>query len=245
MKTYLLTWNPSKWAFEDWPQALVDMREQGSYVRQWSCMNGHVQPGDQILLKKTGNGLTGIVASGTAVSVPFNNRHWGGGKQDRPKQYIQVKFDRLADYTKGEILPVKDKEDFGFVPQASGCVLAEGKAASLLQRFHNYVAAPVITPIVANPVNKKRVGLSIRLRYQILDRDAHTCRYCGRSSPQVELHVDHIISQASWRETHGNLDGVSDPSNLVTACSDCNLGKSAKNGNPPVLEVIGSAESNG
>ena len=49
------------------------------------------------------------------------------GKEQRgySQQYIQVKFDRLADYTKGEIFSVNDKTDFGFVPQASGCVLDE------------------------------------------------------------------------------------------------------------------------
>ncbi len=240
MNTYILVWNPAKWTFQDWPQALADMREQGSYVRQWSCVNTHVQPGDQILLKKTGKGLTGIIASGVAVSVPFNNRHWGKGKQDRPKQYIQVKFDRLADYTKGEILPVNDKEDFGFVPQASGCKLAENKAASLLQRFHDYVVAPVIVPVVIAPTEKKRVGLSVRLRYQILERDFFRCSYCGKTAIAAELEVDHVISQKSWRETHGNLDGVNDPSNLVTACFECNSGKSAKCGNPPILEVIAS-----
>jgi len=37
--TYILTWNPERWAFEDWPQALTDLREQGFYVRQWSCVS--------------------------------------------------------------------------------------------------------------------------------------------------------------------------------------------------------------
>ena len=166
------------------------------------------------------------------------------------KQYVQVKFDRLADYTKGEILSVNDKIDFGFVPQASGCVLDEERGSDLLRRFHDYVAAPVIAPPVIAPAERKRVGLSVRLRYEILDRDAHTCRYCGRSSPIVSLHVDHVISQASWRERFGSMtatqtiegveyDGVNDRKNLITSCSDCNLGKSAKNGNPPQLQTVG------
>ena len=43
----------------------------------------------------------------------------------------------------------------------------------------------------------------------------------------------------NWRELHGNLDGVNDPSNLVTGCEDCNLGKGRKNGNPPQLQEVG------
>jgi hypothetical protein len=241
MSTYLLVWNPAKWTFQDWPQALLDMAQQGFYIRQWSCMSKKPVPGDTVLLKKTGKGLTGIIASGVVLSPPYDNRHWGKNKESIRKQYIQVKFDRLADYTKGEILPVNDRADFGYVPQASGCVLDEEKATSLIQRFRDYVAAPVIVPTTTVPAERKRVGLSVRIRYAILDRDAHTCRYCGRSSPTVTLHVDHVVSQASWREQHGNLDGVNERENLVTSCQDCNLGKSAKNGNPPQLQIVGAA----
>jgi len=236
MSTYLLVWNPAKWTFQDWPQALADMAQQGFYVRQWSCVSKKPVPGDSVLLKKTGRGLTGIIASGVVLSPPFENRHWGKNKESFLKQFISVKFDRLADYTKGEILPVS-KADFGFVPQASGCVLDETKAASLIQRFHDYVAAPIIAPTIIAPTERKRVGVSMRIRYQILDRDAHTCRYCGRSSPTVTLHVDHVISQASWRKEHGNLNGVNDRTNLVASCAECNLGKSDTNGKPPQLQM--------
>lgn len=246
MSTYILVWNPAKWTFQDWPKALEQMVKQGFYVRQWSCVSKKPVPGDAVLLKKTGKGLTGIIASGVVLSPPYDNLHWGRNQESDRKQYIQVSFNRLADYTKGEILPVNDKVDFGFVPQASGCILTEGKAAALMRRFHDYVAAPVIAPTISVPALKKRVGLSVRTRYEILDRDAHTCRYCGRSPPDVALHVDHVISQSSWRERFRILtssqtidgvqyEGVNDPKNLTTSCSDCNLGKSSKNGSPPKL----------
>lgn len=57
------------------------------------------------------------------------------------------------------------------------------------------------------------------LRYQVLRRDGHTCRYCGAQAPDVPLTVDHVIPVA--------LGGTNDPSNLVTACRDCNSGKAA------------------
>jgi hypothetical protein len=63
------------------------------------------------------------------------------------------------------------------------------------------------------------MAVSKSLRYQILRRDNHTCRYCGRSAPEVKLTVDHVLAEA--------LGGGSEPGNLVTACSDCNGGKSA------------------
>ncbi|MEY1677270.1 HNH endonuclease [Gordonia sp. ABKF26] len=63
------------------------------------------------------------------------------------------------------------------------------------------------------------MALSRRLRYEILRRDNHTCRYCGASAPAVPLTVDHVIPVA--------LGGLDDPTNLVTACRDCNSGKAA------------------
>lgn len=76
------------------------------------------------------------------------------------------------------------------------------------------------------------MALSKRLRYEILRRDDHTCRYCGGSAPEVKLTVDHVVPTA--------LGGGDDPSNLVTACSECNSGKSAT---PPGAEIVADVES--
>ena len=57
-----------------------------------------------------------------------------------------------------------------------------------------------------------------KLRFQILERDDHKCRYCGRRAPDVVLHIDHIIPVAKG--------GTDAPDNLVTACQPCNSGKS-------------------
>lgn len=63
------------------------------------------------------------------------------------------------------------------------------------------------------------MSVSKRLRYEILRRDNHACRYCGASAPDVPITVDHVVPEA--------LGGSDDPSNLVAACKDCNAGKSA------------------
>lgn len=63
----------------------------------------------------------------------------------------------------------------------------------------------------------KRKPISKRTRFEIFKRDAFTCQYCGRLAPGVVLHIDHLIPVAE----HGS----DDPSNLVTACEECNIGK--------------------
>ncbi len=65
-----------------------------------------------------------------------------------------------------------------------------------------------------------------RLRFEILKRDAFRCRYCGKAASSSSLHVDHIVPQS---------DGGSDnPSNLATACAECNIAKS----NNPLHQIM-------
>ena len=74
------------------------------------------------------------------------------------------------------------------------------------------------------------MAVSKRLRYEILRRDNHTCRYCGGAAPDVVLTVDHVIPQA--------LGGSDDPDNLVAACKDCNAGKSASSPDAPIVANV-------
>lgn len=63
------------------------------------------------------------------------------------------------------------------------------------------------------------MAVSKRLRYEILRRDNHACRYCGATAPQAKLAVDHVIPQS--------LGGSDKPENLVASCTDCNAGKTS------------------
>jgi hypothetical protein len=71
----------------------------------------------------------------------------------------------------------------------------------------------------------KRTMLPQSVRFTVFRRDNFTCRYCGRSSPAVVLHVEHVQAVANG--------GSDDPSNLVTACADCNGGKGVIEGVTP------------
>lgn len=66
----------------------------------------------------------------------------------------------------------------------------------------------------------KRKAISTRTRFEIFKRDRFTCQYCGRTPPTVILEIDHIVPVANG--------GGDERTNLVTACWDCNSGKSDK-----------------
>lgn len=72
--------------------------------------------------------------------------------------------------------------------------------------------------------------VSKRLRFEILRRDNHTCRYCGESAPDVVLTVDHVVPVT--------LGGSDDPANLVAACKDCNAGKSSVPAGAPLVDDV-------
>jgi len=56
-----------------------------------------------------------------------------------------------------------------------------------------------------------------KIRFQALERDNFTCRYCGRKPPEVIIEADHLIPV--------HLGGKDDLDNLITACRECNKGK--------------------
>lgn len=57
-----------------------------------------------------------------------------------------------------------------------------------------------------------------RLRFEIFKRDGFRCLYCGATPVQKVLRVDHVVPVVEGgKTTHDNL---------VTACFDCNAGKS-------------------
>ena len=55
------------------------------------------------------------------------------------------------------------------------------------------------------------------VRFEVFKRDKFTCQYCGAQAPNEILEVDHIKPVSKG--------GTDDIMNLVTACRDCNRGK--------------------
>lgn len=75
------------------------------------------------------------------------------------------------------------------------------------------------------------MAVSKRLRHEVMRRDNFACRYCGATAPDVKLTIDHV--------TPTTLGGSDEPANLVTACADCNSGKSAT---PPDAPLVADVE---
>ena len=63
-----------------------------------------------------------------------------------------------------------------------------------------------------------RKTISKKIRFEVFKRDSFTCQYCSSQPPKVALEIDHIIPVSK--------NGSNEIDNLITACFDCNRGKS-------------------
>ena len=100
-----------------------------------------------------------------------------------------------------------------------------GSWSTALSKFVTYAnssdANAPSAPASSKSVRSTGRDPSLRLRWQVLQRDRFTCCACGASpaiTPGVELHVDHILAWSKGGETVFE--------NLQTLCMVCNLGKS-------------------
>ncbi len=75
------------------------------------------------------------------------------------------------------------------------------------------------------------MAVTKRLRYEVLNRDGHRCRYCGITAAETKLVVDAVIPEA--------LGGShKDPANLATACEPCNSGKTSSHPDAPKVADV-------
>lgn len=100
-KTWLLSWNPNNWTWEDFDEA-VDLVTIGEdYEMGWSCSSKKINPGDRVFLTILGSGeQNGIIASGVAISNTYESEHWDDVKREKGQtsNYIDVRFDCIRDY---------------------------------------------------------------------------------------------------------------------------------------------------
>ena len=75
-----------------------------------------------------------------------------------------------------------------------------------------------LTSLTKGPARGVRKSISEKLRYQVLARDGHRCKSCGRSPEDgIKLQIDHVIP-VDW-------GGGTNIDNLETLCDECNRGK--------------------
>jgi 5-methylcytosine-specific restriction enzyme A len=108
MNTYLLTWSPKKWKWEDLSRRIAEIRRKGFCITDWSCGNNKsIARGDRLFLLRQGEEPRGIVGAGWAVSEPYAAIHWREekAKAGRTTMYLTVRWEKLLNPERESILP--------------------------------------------------------------------------------------------------------------------------------------------
>ena len=107
--SWLLTWNPKRWDWTDFKDAVEKTKNNEVYTENWSCNNTHVKVGDRVFLTKLGTDDNGIIASGYVYRESFEDLHWDESLANKGKtiRRIGVNFDTIIDFEKDDFLRQK------------------------------------------------------------------------------------------------------------------------------------------
>ena len=81
MKTWLLTWNPNRYAWDEnhggFDDLLNRLKQVGHIFKRWSTgVNHSIKEGDRVFLIRLGKEPKGIIMSGYAATDVFVSPHW-------------------------------------------------------------------------------------------------------------------------------------------------------------------------
>ena len=242
MTTYLLTWNPKRWPWDDFEEDFKYAREDGFLESRWSCgVTRRIKADDRVFLMKLGEEPKGIIGVGIATSEPFKAKHFS--IPGKTAWYITARFDVLL-RPESEILNLKklnsgNLREVHWTPQASGMSIPADATDELEEvwRTHlqklglkTYEAADEITPN-----DKFWEGALKRVTVNAYERDpraraaclAHfgtSCCVCGVNFEDAYgdiargfIHVHHLRQLSGIQEGY-SVDPIKD---LRPVCPNC------------------------
>ncbi len=138
------------------------------------------------------------------------------GEWDTLSKYSRVLYERkFGGWNKAIHAFIEDREKEEEIIVTTPIVEDKAVVDKVVEIIHPEKSNREDTNIIKTPR-----GVSTRLRFKVFIRDKFTCQYCKRQREEdgVKLEVDHIIAYSKGGQT------IID--NLITACFDCNRGKS-------------------
>ena len=156
MKTFLLTWNPSKWDWPDLPR-LANETSFGEVVQErWSCSSKQIQPQDRCFLVMVGAKNRGIIGSGWATSFPDIGEHWNPEKSAAGVkcQYVNCEWEKLLNPQLDSPLLVSELGkhlEHHWTPQNSGVQIPEAIAEKLEMFWSQHTGKAILSTVTVDP----------------------------------------------------------------------------------------------
>ncbi len=241
MSTYLLTWNPNRWAWTDLDGAVYRVREEGSVLRRWSCGNTRkTEAGDRVFLLRQGVEPRGIMASGTVIEPPYEDLHWDINVS-KLALYVDVEFDALLNPESDDILPRELLEEPPFSgmhwnTQSSGTTIPENVASALEEAWSELLDGLPPKPTTKTTPTKLYEGTAYAVMLTSYERNwqarqeciAHygaSCFLCKLNFGNVYgpagdgyIHVHHLSPLSGGDGEPHEIDPVVD---LRPVCPNC------------------------
>jgi 5-methylcytosine-specific restriction protein A len=135
LNTFLFSWNPKKYPWDDLDKAVKTCHKFGKYSDAWSCISyKHVQPGDRAFLVRVGAVPRGIIGSGYISSEPYLAPHWND--ESKTVYRVKIDFDVLLDPEHEKVLLLEDlkmksKAKQMWTPQSSGILIKKDVVGEL------------------------------------------------------------------------------------------------------------------
>lgn len=137
--TYLLTWNPKLWAWDDIAETARSC--PGARTR-WSAVHHGIQPGDRLFLTRVGAAPKGILGCARAVSTTHEAPHWS--EPDKTARYVDLEWERILVPDVEPLLALETLKgidpDFPWTPMASGITIPADVAARLEVEWARHLA---------------------------------------------------------------------------------------------------------
>jgi len=97
--TYLFTWNPDRFPWDDLEELIADIRTQGAATQGWSTgQRTHVNVGDRVFLMRQGSEPRGLVGAGRIAGEVQEVPHWDPKQRQGGRTYnvVDVRWEWLA-----------------------------------------------------------------------------------------------------------------------------------------------------
>jgi 5-methylcytosine-specific restriction protein A len=260
MNTYLCTWNPKIWPWNDLNQDIESCKKNCFLDDRWSCGNTKkIEPGDRIFLIKLGHeNPNGIMASGFALSHVFEDEHYSDEK--RKALYVKVRFDVvLHPYDENILLKNVLKEKIPAMkwsPQASGVSIKSEDSTILENLWTSHLKDNNLSPVtlpeeIVGSVKyyegaMRRIFVNAyerdpRARESCINKQGTSCCICGFNFESVYgqigigfIHVHHIkpISEI------GRKYEINPSTDLIPVCPNCHSMLHIRNEEPLSIEEL-------
>lgn len=195
MATYLITWNPNKWPWEDLQDCIEEIKNNGYYLTNWSCgRTKKILEKDRIFIIRLGSEPRGIFASGWVNSEVYDDKHWDT-EVNKTALYVDMRLDVLFNPDCEPIFSrTKLKEgilaSMHWDTQSSGITIPDQIAVQLETEWKSFLATK---GIVQQPAFNKETlleevvdaqiyyeGATKQIKVNVYERNANARKQCIR-----------------------------------------------------------------